>query len=102
MVGAAWPHPTVGVSDELAALWNTQSGEVWDLNVLAADQTAFDGWILAEATGISADGLKIVGNGFNAEGAPEAWMLDLSQIPEPSSTALFSLGLASMFRRRKR
>lgn len=91
----------VGVSDELASLWDTRSGEVWDLNVLAAGQAAFDGWILGEATGISADGLKIVGNGLNANGDTEGWMLTLSQIPEPSSGALLALGVAAMSRRRR-
>lgn len=92
----------VGVSDELAALWNTQSGEVWDLNVLAAGQSGFGGWTLGEATGVSADGRRIVGNGFNAEGAPEAWVLDLTQIPEPSSAALLAMGSVAILRRRKR
>lgn len=92
----------VGVSDDQAALWDTRSGEVWDLNALVAGLSGFTGWTLTEATGISADGLKIVGNGYNSEGAPEGWILDLSQIPEPSSGALLALGGVAMLRRRRR
>lgn len=60
------------------------------------------------AYGISADGSTVVGgsaidgNGYNTEGSPEGWILDLTQIPEPSSSALLSLAGAAMLRRRKR
>ncbi|GAA5125755.1 hypothetical protein JIN84_14625 [Luteolibacter yonseiensis] len=91
----------VGVSNDLAALWDTRTGDVWDLNAFLAGQAAFAGWTLEDATGISANGLKIVGNGLNAEGIPEAWMIDLASIPEPSCGAMLALGIAMTFRRRR-
>jgi probable HAF family extracellular repeat protein len=92
----------VGDSDERAALWNTGSGEVWDLNVLLGGQSAYAGWTLESATGISADGTKIVGNGLNPNGIPEAWIVDLTAVPEPSSTGLLAVGIGSLLLRRRR
>lgn len=92
----------VGVSDNRAALWDTATGEVWDLNALVAGLPEFAGWELEDATGISANGLKIVGNGTNPDGNPEAWIIDLSAIPEPSFCLLgiMATALAGVRRRR--
>jgi probable HAF family extracellular repeat protein len=66
---------TVGV-DNLAFLWSPSLGIV-DLNVylptLGIDLT---GWSLADAGGVSADGLTIVGTGIH-NGRQEAWITDL-------------------------
>jgi hypothetical protein len=53
------------------------------------------GWTLTNATGISADGLTIVGNGLNADGEVEGWVARLSPaaVPEPSSVVMAGLGL---------
>lgn len=92
----------VGNSDDRAALWNTRTGSVWDLNALLGGQSGFAGWTLESATGISADGTKIVGNGLNPEGIPEAWIVDLTAVPETSSTAVLAFGIGSILLRRRR
>lgn len=92
----------VGDSDKRAALWNTRTGEVWDLNVLLGGQSGFSGWTLESATGISADGKKIVGNGKNGTDIPEAWIIDLAAIPEPSSLALLAFGIGSLLLHRRK
>lgn len=43
------------------------------------------GWQLHSATGISGDGLTIIGNGLNPHGDPEAW---IAHIPEPATAIL--------------
>ncbi len=52
---------------------------------------------LLDATGISADGLTIVGTGINADGNTEAF---IARIPEPSSMVLLAAGSLVVFRRR--
>ena len=52
------------------------------------------GWTLTEARGISPDGLKIVGMGFNPDGRTEAWVADLTGagptiIPVPAAAWLW-------------
>lgn len=44
--------------------------------------TAHQGWVLVSAEGVSADGLKIIGNGINPAGQYQAW---LATFPEPWS-----------------
>lgn len=92
----------VGESAGRAALWDTRTGSVWDFNDIVASQTGFTGWTLETATGISADGKKIVGNGLDANGVPAGWIIDLNAIPEPSSTGLLAAALGSLLLRRKR
>ena len=58
------------------------------------------GWKLTDATGISADGQVIVGDGISPDGQTEAWM---AIVPEPGTAllvALGSLGLAASRRSR--
>ena len=57
---------------------------------------AIDGWDLEQATTISADGLTVVGSGFNPAGDEEAWIAylgapSLIEIPTASNTALTAL-----------
>ncbi len=47
------------------------------------------GWMLRDATGISADGLTIVGVGSSPNGDTEAW---IATIPEPATILLLGLG----------
>ncbi len=92
----------VGVSDDRAALWDTRTGSVWDLNDFVTSQAGFSGWTLESATGISADGRRIVGNGVNANGSQEAWMLEFSAIPEPGSVGMAVLAMGAAVLRRRR
>jgi len=55
------------------------------------------GWKLEHATGISADGLTIVGGGINPDGHPEGWA---ATIPEPATLILLGLGTALLRKRR--
>ncbi len=66
--------------------------------------THIAGWSEFRATGISDDGLSLVGSGFNPDGNIEAWLIQLDQpigVPEPSTMALL-LGCASLFSHRYR
>lgn len=92
----------VGESDGRAALWDTRTGSVWDINDIVASQPGFTGWTLDSATGISADGKKIVGNGTNADGTPSGWIIDLNAVPEPSSTGLVAVAVGAITLRRRR
>jgi PEP-CTERM motif len=61
---------------------------------LVADRVGnLTGWSLPAATGISADGRTIAGNGFNPSGQTEAW---IATVPEPSSMPLAAAGLLSL------
>ena len=51
------------------------------------------GWTLAEAYGISDDGLTIVGVGTNPQGEWEAW---IAVIPEPGTASLLGVGLIGL------
>ena len=57
------------------------------------------GWQLNNATGISADGLTIVGYGPNPNGDTEAW---IAVIPEPSTGLLLMTGLLGFAYRQRR
>jgi len=95
----------VGDSNDVAVVWNTRTGEVWDLKelLIAQGNTGLDDWTLQQANGISADGTKIVGTGLNADGDTEGWVATITAVPEPSSFLLGSLAFAgALIRRRKR
>ena len=73
-----------------AFLW-TQEGGMQGLWELLSYDYGLDltGWRLSEASGVSLDGLQIVGWGTNPSGSQEAWLADLSSpVPEPSSVIL--------------
>ncbi|RYD20292.1 MAG: PEP-CTERM sorting domain-containing protein [Verrucomicrobiaceae bacterium] len=92
----------VGESAGRAALWDTRTGSIWDINDIVASQLDFTGWTLETATGISADGKKIVGNGLNPDGTPAGWIIDLNAVPEPSSTGLMAVAMGGLLLRRRR
>jgi uncharacterized protein (TIGR03382 family) len=81
-----------------AFIWNQWTGMV-DLNeYLPRFGIELDGWTLWHATGISADGTVIAGNGtFNGE--QRSWIV--TGIPTPSSVSLMGLAVAWGARRRR-
>jgi probable HAF family extracellular repeat protein len=82
-----------------AFIWDQDRGMRKLADVLADDYGVdLAGWQLAEATGISDDGLTIVGSGFNPDGRTEAWVVHL---PEPATACTLSLGAFAMLRRER-
>jgi probable HAF family extracellular repeat protein len=70
-------------------IWNSSQGMRSLQAVLTNDYGLnLTGWALREATGISADGLSIVGWGINPSGQTEAWIasLDGEPVPQPGTT----------------
>ena len=81
-------------------IWDAEHG-MRNLHDLLVDDLGLDltGWTLStETTGISDDGMTIVGRGINPNGFPEAWV---AHIPEPSTLFLLTLGGFVMTRRRR-
>jgi probable HAF family extracellular repeat protein len=56
------------------------------------------GWTLESCSGISDDGLTLVGNGINPSGQTEAW---IATIPEPTTICLLGLGGCWLLRKRR-
>jgi probable HAF family extracellular repeat protein len=77
-------------SGDEAFLWTETNGIV-NLRDMLMNEYALDltGWTLKNATGISDDGLIIVGYGTNLNGYTEAWV---ATIPEPATLLIFGLG----------
>ena len=48
--------------------------------LLSGGVTAVEDWVLTDATGISADGTIVVGNGTNPSGQTEGWVAELAPI----------------------
>ena len=72
--------------DFRAFVWDAVNG-MRDLATVLATEAGADlgDWVLTEATGVSADGSVIVGNGVNPDGRPEAWIARL-----PCASALLA------------
>jgi probable HAF family extracellular repeat protein len=104
IVGTSWS----GMGSE-AFLWTADSGmqNLRDL-LIAVGATELENWgPLYSATGISADGRTIVGQGRNPDGNLEAWIATLPQVssaPEPSTFVLAGFGALAVvvFARRRR
>jgi probable HAF family extracellular repeat protein len=71
----------VGQSATLnATVWTHQTGAESIQQLLLADGVNLAGWVLLDATGISADGTIIVGDGTDPQGNNEAWIADIPHI----------------------
>jgi probable HAF family extracellular repeat protein len=85
-------------------LWSQETGMVSLKETLIGKGLDVSGWTLNEATGISADGFTIVGNGTNPSGQSEAWVANLSPeaVPEPLTIlgAMTAIGFGICFKRK--
>jgi probable HAF family extracellular repeat protein len=78
----------VGATNE-AFFWTAQSGMLNLRDALiSSGATGLDGWLLTEASGVSADGLTIVGTATDPNGVSQAFV---ATIPEPSTFVLAAL-----------
>jgi len=86
-----------------AIIWDSGHG-MRSLQLVLTGDYGLDltGWTLTRATGISADGTVIVGEGWH-NGDSEAWQAIIPPIviPEPSTCALLAAGLAGLMARRR-
>lgn len=71
------------VWDSIHGMRNLKSVLINDFGLELTD------WQIKYATGISADGTKIVGSGINPDGNTEGWV---ATIPEPCSLLLLAIG----------
>jgi probable HAF family extracellular repeat protein len=80
----------VGMTGAGAFIWDETRGLRPLQLVLETDLgLALDGWHLSQATGVSADGLTIVGTGTNPQGLNEAW---IARLPDPATFLLVGFG----------
>lgn len=90
----------VGNETAGAFIWDEARGMRSLGDVLVNDyRLNLNGWVLRDATSISADGLTIVGNGVNPAGQVEAW---IAVIPEPAALPLLALAGGALLGRRCR
>jgi probable HAF family extracellular repeat protein len=82
--------------DTEAFLWTANGGMV-SIKEMLENQYGLNlsGWALNHATGISADGLTIVGYDTNPDGLTKGWVVT---IPEPSTLLLLGLGSLALRR----
>jgi probable HAF family extracellular repeat protein len=105
-------------SSQDAMVWTRQTGAESIQQLLLDDGINLAGWLLEDATGISADGTVIVGDGIDPQGNNEAWIADIPHIrhipglansldtiladpadpvtPIPSALPLFATGLGAI------
>jgi uncharacterized membrane protein len=83
----------------VAFIWDPVHGLRNLQQVLTSDGLDLTGWTLTEATGISADGRTIVGEGVDPGGVLNAW---IAVVPEPSTALLFTFGLTVLVAKRHR
>lgn len=103
IVGADGQSNLGDYKDRQAFLWDSQHGLRSISDLLNETGVDLSGWELNGAADISADGTRIVGWGVNPLGVDQAWLVDLSLVPEPTSGTLVALGLtAAAAHRRKR
>lgn len=69
-----------------AVYWTANNGLLDFQNLLIREfGVNLNGWQLTEATGVSADGLTVVGNGVNPQGQGQGWIARLPSLPLQSA-----------------
>lgn len=69
-----------------AVYWTANNGLLDFQNLLHREfGVDLSGWNLTEATGVSADGLTVVGNGVNPQGRGQGWIARLPSLPLQSA-----------------
>ena len=101
IVGTSF-HELPEIRNQTAFVWTKDRGMQSLSEVLIDAGIDMTGWTLSEAKGVSYDGTRIVGTGFNPQGNREVWVAILS-IPEPSMFVLsFLAAMLSCCRRATR
>ncbi|MFC1737983.1 PEP-CTERM sorting domain-containing protein [Planctomycetota bacterium] len=99
---SAYGSVVVGFCDRnenaLAFIWTEEHGirNLKDMLITDFGLNLTD-WTLRRASGITPDGLTIVGMGINPDGYEEAWIVT---IPEPATVFLLGLGVVMLRRKR--
>lgn len=91
-----------GLNRNEAFFWDATDGMRSLADLLTARSVDLGGWWLESATAVSADGATIVGSGINPAGLTEAWLANISVVPEPSALASSALALLPLVARRRR
>lgn len=88
-VVVGWSNSTTG---QQAVVWDTKHGMRPLAAVLTSQGIDLSGWWLTAASAISADGNTIVGSGINPLGQTEAWLANISTVPEPGTVSVLFVG----------
>lgn len=84
------------IGQQEAFVWDATHGMRSLSAVLTGQGVDLTGWRLTLANAISADGTTIVGVGANPLGQTEAWLANISRVPEPTTCMLFYLAIATL------
>jgi len=80
-----------------AFIWTEATGMQNLFDVLVARGVeGLDGWHLDDATGISDDGTRIVGNGYGLDGVHQGFIVELTPVPAPGAALLFVTALGAL------